>query len=553
MIVGFDNYKSKYNFNVSGVIHVGAHIGQEYNSYTETFGNINTHWFEPLEDVFDNLRINLFHKSKVKLYNFGLGEKVEEVEMFVDSGNDGQSSSILKPKKHTEQFPHIKFENSNKRKIKVDRLDNFDISDSNMLVLDTQGFELNVLKGSTRTLEKIDYIFTEFNTIEMYESCPTLHDIDSFLENFGFERVETWYTDSNWGDAFYLKRNNETKSIVIIDCFVANQLIELKLIDQIEKLKKNNFDILLISNTKVCDRVLEKVDYYIYDKRNQLFESTYTNVMDIDFIDYIYIGDEYQFTLHKVSPGLQRHGLSVLVNLYNSVSFVKSLGYTHFWRVEVDDLFGSDSLMFIKSSENILKEHNKKAVLYYNESLDPMYPNNISFHFMYWNIDYFLEKIPQIKNEKDYKNIILKNFNSLDFVIAEEFIYRFIKMNGDADVLVKDGSKMDIDLKDTVWNTNASLSNLSPKFENCWTSLFNMRDREGLFLFTKNLSNSEKVRKIVIYYHNKTEEVNQILTEFNSWCWNIIDKNPYKFEIYENNRLLYTEQCDEIKNYVEFP
>ena len=38
MIVGFNKYKHKYQFNVTGVIHVGAHVGQEYNEYIETFG-----------------------------------------------------------------------------------------------------------------------------------------------------------------------------------------------------------------------------------------------------------------------------------------------------------------------------------------------------------------------------------------------------------------------------------------------------------------------------------------------------------------------------------
>jgi hypothetical protein len=68
---------------------------------------------------------------------------------------------------------------------------------------------LKVLKGSIETLKNIDYIFTEFNTIEMYEGCPTLDDLDGFLLPFDFERVETWYTSSNWGDAFYIKKNKK--------------------------------------------------------------------------------------------------------------------------------------------------------------------------------------------------------------------------------------------------------------------------------------------------------------------------------------------------------
>jgi FkbM family methyltransferase len=552
MIVGFENYKSKYNFSVSGIIHVGAHIGQEYDEYIENFGEIETHWFEPINHVFRDLQNNLSEKSKTTLYNCALGSKKYKTKMYVDSGNAGQSSSILKPKLHTEQFPHILFEENPQTEIEVEKLDDFNISGCNMLVLDTQGFELEVLKGSTNTLNKIDYLFTEFNTVEMYEGCPGLDDLDKFLSDFDFYRAETWYTDFNWGDALYVKRKVEDissieKSIVIIDCFVSNGLVESKLLDQIKRIKSMNLDILLISNTKITkNEILSDVDYYIYDKRNQLFEMQYSNISGIDFTDYVYILDEYQFTLHKISPGLQRHGLSVLVNLFNAANFVKSLGYENFWRIEVDDLFGQESLNFLVKSPELIKSENKKALIYYNS-------DNISFHYMFWNVDYFLEKIPQIRNEKDYVSILLKYFDSLDFVIAEEYIYNFLKINGDSDVMSKDGSRMYEDFTDTIWNTNASLSNIDSKFENCWTSLFNMKDRNGLFLFSKNLSDDTKTRKILVYYKEKTEEINHTLPGFNTWCWNIVEENPYKFEVYEDDRLLYTEDCDNIKNFVEFP
>ena len=43
MIVGFEQYKNNYEFNVTGVIHVGAHLGQEYDEYIQTFGQIPTY------------------------------------------------------------------------------------------------------------------------------------------------------------------------------------------------------------------------------------------------------------------------------------------------------------------------------------------------------------------------------------------------------------------------------------------------------------------------------------------------------------------------------
>lgn len=204
MIVGFENYKDNYNFNVSGIIHVGAHIGQEHQDYKKTFGeSLKTHWFEPLPKMYDELVKNLSYDENAKTYNIALGEKQCTKTIYIDNENGGQSSSILKPAKHKEIFSHINF--NEELEIEIACLDDFKIEDSNMLVLDVQGNEHNVLKGATKTLRMIDYVFTEFNTVEMYEGCPTLDELDNILKSFGFEREQTWYTNDHWGDAFYIR------------------------------------------------------------------------------------------------------------------------------------------------------------------------------------------------------------------------------------------------------------------------------------------------------------------------------------------------------------
>lgn len=206
MVVGFDNYKHLYKFNVSGIIHVGAHTGQEYDEYLGNFGEVETYWFEPIPIIFDQLKSNLSGKPKTKLYNFALGENDFIADIYLDNGNNHQSSSLLKPKDVVSQYPNIKFSEDDKAKVMVSRLDNFNIVGCNMIVLDTQGYELSALKGSTETLKGIDYLFTEFNSIEMYAGCPNLEELDNFLAPFNLHRVQTWHTPDNWGDAFYIKK-----------------------------------------------------------------------------------------------------------------------------------------------------------------------------------------------------------------------------------------------------------------------------------------------------------------------------------------------------------
>lgn len=202
MIVGFDSYKHKYNFgNVTGVIHVGAHHGQEYEMYIQEFGQIPTHWFEPIPEVYSILRQNIGTNPMVKTYKCALGPSRSQSTIWQDSGNGGQSSSLMKPKEHLEQWPHIEFSES--IEVLVESLDSFRISDANTLVIDAQGYELEVLKGAVQTLRSVDHVFCEVNSREMYEGCPTLEDLDSFLSSEGFGLKEIWWTENNWGDAYW--------------------------------------------------------------------------------------------------------------------------------------------------------------------------------------------------------------------------------------------------------------------------------------------------------------------------------------------------------------
>ena len=45
-----------------------------------------------------------------------------------------------------------------------------------MLKIDTQGYELEVLKGAARTLDRIDYILVETSFVPLYEGQANFRD-----------------------------------------------------------------------------------------------------------------------------------------------------------------------------------------------------------------------------------------------------------------------------------------------------------------------------------------------------------------------------------------
>ena len=71
--------------------------------------------------------------------------------------------------------------------------------------MDTQGYELEVLKGATRVMEKIDYVYTEVNRIEVYENNAMVEELDAFMLQYDMIRAHEWWHVHGWGDAFYVK------------------------------------------------------------------------------------------------------------------------------------------------------------------------------------------------------------------------------------------------------------------------------------------------------------------------------------------------------------
>jgi hypothetical protein len=203
MLLNLDNLKEKYNLVIKGVLHIGAHVGQEFSTY-QRLGINNVMFFEPVPSTFQRLKENV--GDNAILVNMALGNTEGEIDMFTETINQGQSSSVLEPDYHLVQHPNIQF--NGREKVTITKLDNF-IQDNykyNFINIDVQGYELEVFKGGAEFLKTIDYIMTEVNRAELYKGCAKIEELDSFLGGYGFERVETTWDGGTWGDAFYVKR-----------------------------------------------------------------------------------------------------------------------------------------------------------------------------------------------------------------------------------------------------------------------------------------------------------------------------------------------------------
>lgn len=191
-----------------GVLHVGAHIGQEAVQY-DAMGTKHVIWVEADPHTYNTLKRRVRRYVDHKFYCFAAYDE-DALELDFNVTNNGQSSSLLEMGTHL--LHHKKIRVTEKKRVKTRRIDSFlieesiDIRNYNFLNLDIQGVELKALHGMVESLPYIDYVFTEVNKEEVYKECSQICEIDDFLSSFGFVRVATEMTRFQWGDALYIRK-----------------------------------------------------------------------------------------------------------------------------------------------------------------------------------------------------------------------------------------------------------------------------------------------------------------------------------------------------------
>ena len=204
-IISPSEISARYNIKLTGVIHVGAHEGEEVEEYL-SLGLSKICLFEANKALKETLDVICRAHKEVSAEFYAISDRVGLANF--DLTSSSQSSSLLGLKLHADIYPDIS---------KVDRivvetrtLDSL-FSDErlegiNLLNIDVQGAELLVLRGGERVLQNIDVIIAEINYAELYEGCPTVEEIDLFLFDHGFMRVDTKTPHHpTWGDAAYVR------------------------------------------------------------------------------------------------------------------------------------------------------------------------------------------------------------------------------------------------------------------------------------------------------------------------------------------------------------
>tara|TARA_B100001769_G_C21992541_1_gene533497 strand:+ start:200 stop:919 length:720 start_codon:yes stop_codon:yes gene_type:complete len=204
--------KTIKHFQIKSIIDVGANKGQFALRLLKNNFDGNIMSFEPLKEEYKTLNeLSLERENWKVARRCALGNK-NEFKKFHISGNR-ESSSLLKIlEKHTDLRPESKTIKT--EKVNVERLDNFkkEISklEKNLLLkIDTQGSEIDVLKGASKVIKDIKCLFVEVSLVPLYKNQKLWLDIIKYMKKLNFN---VWSVDQ-------LLKNNTTGQTYQVDLF----------------------------------------------------------------------------------------------------------------------------------------------------------------------------------------------------------------------------------------------------------------------------------------------------------------------------------------------
>ena len=190
--------KHQKKINISTLIDVGAYKGFFIKNLNQK-KIIEVYLFEPQPYYFNYLNRKFKNKSKYKIFKIALSSKKKKSNFLL---NDQISTSTLESTLDKYNLLYkikTKFLKLNYFKriiVQTDLLNTFFLNKNiknSFLKIDTEGNDMEVLKGANKIIRKIDYIMVEIKDINFYNNNKK-KDIYDFLSNNKFEKIKSFST-----------------------------------------------------------------------------------------------------------------------------------------------------------------------------------------------------------------------------------------------------------------------------------------------------------------------------------------------------------------------
>lgn len=175
--------------NLEICLDIGANVGT-YSKLLMDITQSSVFSFEPLDDAFkdlEKLAADDLYKNRLKIYNIGIGEKNAQESIYY-SNDKSQLASFLAD---SNKLSFVSGKNKFKKIVELKKLDDFnDVENVDLIKIDTEGYEMQVLKGGKNFILKTrpKFIQIEFNWHQLFTN-NNLIDFSKELNEYEIYRI----------------------------------------------------------------------------------------------------------------------------------------------------------------------------------------------------------------------------------------------------------------------------------------------------------------------------------------------------------------------------
>ena len=198
------------------MIDIGCHKGKYFDLFSKFYRIKKAVLIEPQTKYFNYLRKKYKSKKNIKIFNHAISDKngfktfyINHHDLTSSLNTINQKNSFLKIKS---KIFGLKTEDmiQTKVKINVKKLDylieKLKIKKLDLIKIDTEGHELEVLKGGKKFIKKFKIILIEFRNDDVFKNYNA-NKIHKFILNNNFLLKKKFkFPFTTWEDRIYIRR-----------------------------------------------------------------------------------------------------------------------------------------------------------------------------------------------------------------------------------------------------------------------------------------------------------------------------------------------------------
>lgn len=323
-----------------------------------------------------------------------------------------------------------------------------------------------------------------------------------------------------------------TDDLIVINAYPNTIEREVILENCINQLKKTNKEILLVTHYPVKIKIQQLVDYFIYDIRNPILDTSML---------YWYGNEDFYLQTSTFEFGAASY--TVLLSIQNAVYLAKSLGKKIFYYFEYDCLISDQDLKkidFLKTE--IFKKGKKGYVQITTHGMD-IKNKGVGMLFFMFDIDFYIKTFKIIHSIEEYKKSV-KNGVALEFYLYQMLYKNISEVEVEEKVYIREffpSSELNL----SSYETSHFIDVLPEK-----------KSRKPILTFTNPKSDVRDYKILFLKNDNNISEV-EVSVMLNGYYYNCIPKEIKNIKVFykENNNweLVYDKiPSVEVKNKKDF-